>query len=160
MNFSIPLVLLLCILATAAEALGTRLTIRESSSGCKAGWKKYQNHCYAFFDQNVNWFQGQMYCNELGGTLVNIENFEENAWIATQFTQNSIWIDATDIGNEGVWRSFSTCQPTLNNWSAGNPNNWRGSQNCATINYGGPGMWDDDNCFKNRPFICESLGNA
>jgi hypothetical protein len=70
--------------------------------------------------------------------------------------KESIWIGATDYGREGHWRSITTGRRVpYTNWKRHNPNNWKGNQHCATLNWGGNGHWNDDNCRKRLTFICE-----
>ncbi|XP_062614175.1 lectin BRA-3-like [Saccostrea cucullata] len=126
-------------------------------SCCQYGGKTYRNHCYMYFSQKVNWFEAQMLCRQRGGYLVHIDNYWENNWLAKQYRDYRwIWIDATDIAREGHWRSWYTGKAVFTNWSRGNPNNAGKIQHCATLNWGGVGLWDDDYCFKGHPFICEA----
>ncbi|XP_062614176.1 C-type lectin lectoxin-Lio2-like isoform X2 [Saccostrea cucullata] len=123
---------------------------------CQNGWRKFRNHCYAFFPEKRNWFEAHMSCRQHGAKLVHIGDGVENKWIASQYKTRSIWVDATDIAKEGQWKSFSNGKATYTNWSKGNPG--RNSQHCATINWAGSGLWDDDHCINGLTFICEQSG--
>lgn len=77
----------------------------------------------------------------------------------TCWKSGSIWIGATDQIREKDWRSITTGKSVpYTNWSRGNPNNNRGIQHCATLNWGGRGRWDDNYCFRRLTFICEVSG--
>ncbi|XP_062614174.1 galactose-specific lectin nattectin-like, partial [Saccostrea cucullata] len=168
MNVAIPFIVLAFIFSATSQSCDRKIfnkleeIQRELKKiqtthfrGCKPGWKRYQNHCYAFFRHGMNWFEAQMYCRQRGGFLVHIDNYKENYWVASHFRQENLWIDGTDIAREGYWKSFSTGHFVFTNWSKGEPNNAGRSQHCAKINYGGLGKWDDDTCFTKYSFICE-----
>jgi hypothetical protein len=68
----------------------------------------------------------------------------------------SIWIGITDLTEEGDWRSITTGENlSYTNWSTNNPDNDKGKQHCGTLNWGGPGKFDDNDCATQLTFICE-----
>lgn len=70
------------------------------------------------------------------------------------------WLDHTDVGKEGRWKMFSTGKsPTFSFWSPGQPDNYRGSQNCGYSYYNkNTGVWDDGVCSARLWIICETSG--
>lgn len=75
--------------------------------------------------------------------------------------KESIWIGVDSQANDGVWRSVTTGEkaPYIN-WSTGNPDNAEAKQHCGSLNWPGKGDWDDNNCSKKFPFICEVVGKT
>ena len=65
------------------------------------------------------------------------------------------WIGYTDAVHEGTWATVDNLPSPWFNWDSGQPNNWRGFENCAEIgwinsNY----LWNDDDCNAYRKAIC------
>lgn len=65
------------------------------------------------------------------------------------------WIDFTDIGTEGKWVTLSTGKSEYTRWQSGQPDNYRGNQNCA---YNIKGSWDDHSCKSTYQVLCEASG--
>lgn len=75
-------------------------------------------------------------------------------------TAEPSWLDHTDVGTEGTWKLFSTGRsPTFTNWSKGQPDNYKGNQDCAYSYFNRKtGAWDDGNCGHKIGLICEISG--
>ncbi|XP_056015753.1 perlucin-like protein isoform X2 [Ostrea edulis] len=125
----------------------------------RSGWDRYNGHWYYYSNQTLNWMGAQMYCRRQGGNLVHIDDAQENDWLSSKYTEESIWIGVDSQANDGVWRSVTTGEkaPYIN-WSTGNPDNAEAKQHCGSLNWPGKGDWDDNNCSKKFPFICEVVG--
>lgn len=118
---------------------------------------EYGGHDYLFVVSPRNWDDAQAYCRSYGYDLVTINDANEENWLHSQEVSRSgttWWIGYNDRGFEGSWRWISGLQSNHSNWTPGEPNN-AGGQHCATDNYS-YGRWDDDNCWKAYPFVCES----
>ncbi len=76
-------------------------------------------------------------------------------------TTDGIWIDGTDLAQEGVWvRSngdvfWSSSEPDSGNapWAEGEPNNASDREDCLELR--SSGLWNDAWCDGVLPFICE-----
>lgn len=69
------------------------------------------------------------------------------------------WIDFTDNGTEGKWVTLSTGRSEYTSWDRGQPDNWRGNQNCAYNNFRKrAGRWDDGGCKAKFQAMCEASG--
>ena len=92
---------------------------------------------------NVNWFQAVDMCRQLDGRL-HIDTTPESVLTSYSIVENGerinpdrcarVWLGASDIQEEGVWRDSETNE-VLNIqdfWNAGQPNGVR-IQNCAGI---------------------------
>lgn len=127
---------------------------------CKQGWKGYNGHCYHLFSGKMNWFQAQIFCRNQGTTLLQINDANENKWLTKNFPNVEYWIDFTDIGTEGKWVTLSTGKSTYTSWDYGQPDNWRGDQDCANNNYSKRlGRWDDTKCINTYQVMCEDSGS-
>lgn len=122
----------------------------------------YAGHCYVFVTSPMSWDAARSHCHRLGSfELVTIEGEEEEEWLHGQETarvSGTWWIGYTDEDSEGNWKWTSGSQSKYNRWSSRNPDNYTGGpsgrQNCVTDNYS-DGRWDDDDCLRENPFICE-----
>eukprot|EP00105_Crassostrea_gigas_P030478 XP_011452793.1 PREDICTED: lectin BRA-3-like [Crassostrea gigas] len=135
-------------------------TFAATSIVCKKGWKRYDGHCYYLFIGKMNWFEAQFFCRKQGTTMLQINNANENKWVANSFPNVPYWIDSTDIGREGKWVTLSTGKSGYTNWHS-RPDNAGGNQHCAFNNFGRHlGRWDDVGCKYPLQVICEASGSG
>ena len=72
---------------------------------------------------------------------------------------DDFWIGINDKSQEGNFVYASDDTPIIwNNWANGQPDNGAGpggNQDCAQIEWGSDGTWDDDYCSNLFSFVCE-----
>uniref|UniRef100_A0A023EFS7 Putative secreted protein n=1 Tax=Aedes albopictus TaxID=7160 RepID=A0A023EFS7_AEDAL len=115
-----------------------------------------------------NWTEAVERCDCYRMQLAVVDTAEKHDAVAQAiyssavFSQwwTDVWIGASDILEEGVFRWKSTGE-TLNytNWKAGQPNNYDGEEHCVHLQYiSKVGFkWNDDQCSKKKYFICEKV---
>ena len=61
------------------------------------------------------------------------------------------------MGHEGQFVWLSTGRPVnaYTNWKLGEPNNANNNENCLIMSI--DGKWSDEQCLKERAFICQDL---
>ena len=73
-------------------------------------------------------------------------------------SRQAIWVGYTDVDREGQWKlvdgelydAGDRSQESLYYWMNGQPNNYRGSEDCANVwLYNGQASLNDIGCFKN-----------
>ncbi|PAA94007.1 hypothetical protein BOX15_Mlig018359g1 [Macrostomum lignano] len=71
-----------------------------STSSCDWDWLLYKDSCYAYYNQSVFWYDGEMTCKEKGGHLVSIADDQENRLVGKLSLCKSVWIGryAKDLG--------------------------------------------------------------
>eukprot|EP00965_Chrysotila_dentata_P128672 4253718-Pleurochrysis_carterae.AAC.1 len=117
------------------------------------------NRYIIYTERAKTWHEALASCIQQGGTLATIptalRNSELRAWAVVAGSSPIIWIGATDIEEEGVWRWVDT--NALITWS-----NWRQSdkpvnqrEHCAYMEVMN-GEWEDYNCRKKLPYACEA----
>uniref|UniRef100_A0A1L8D638 BATXCTL32 n=1 Tax=Bothrops atrox TaxID=8725 RepID=A0A1L8D638_BOTAT len=85
---------------------------------CPSDWPSYDQYCYNFFQQKMNWADAERFCSEQakGGHLVSIESQEEAAFVAEVVSAN---IQSRDLY---VWiglRGEHKGQQCSSKWSDG-----------------------------------------
>jgi hypothetical protein len=79
-------------------------------------------------------------------------------------TEGAYWVGATDAAQEGTWRwvdgtTFWSNGAALgySNWisATGEPNNVGGIEHCMEV---GNGDWNDVECSRGLPFVCNGQG--
>merc|ERR1712137_455644 len=92
-------------------------------------------------------------CAGFGGLVVYDDHPSVNKHLAQKGGKQ--WIGGTDEGHEGKWTWTNGVPMPKGRWWPGEPNNCCGGQNCAVVNFGKPGFWDDQSCNLKRPFHCQ-----
>lgn len=109
-----------------------------------------------------NYCRGQTNNNGLSGHLATISSRYVNFFLSSLITANAtatiasqraFWFGLNDQGKEGLYSYTSKMPITYTNWARGQPNNWRGGQNCVEL-WSSTGQWNDNNCSTVLPFIC------
>ena len=97
--------------------------------------KVYKGHSYKLFDTGFTWIEANLYCEDLGGHLVTINDELEQKFvelILTDGTKNSYWIGGyRTTNNNFTWVTGELMNYT--NWAPGQPDNWTGSDDCLMI---------------------------
>ncbi len=112
----------------------------------------YNGSLYLLTDSALNWQQAQAQAESYGGNLVTINDGTENQWLKDTFgTTEALWTGFSDAETEGTWKWASgevanwvlgeTNDGIYADWAPGNPDDYNGNQDYATLSH----IWDDVN---------------
>ncbi|XP_072334712.1 C-type lectin domain family 4 member E-like [Scyliorhinus torazame] len=138
-------------------------TLRDlSESRCPRGWKVHNQKCYIFSTDQRNWDDAKQGCECSNSHLIIINAPEQQNFIIKTVKDNkeNYWIGLTDRAEEGKWKWVDGSTASFLKWQTGQPDNYEDNENCATISANTKEQkfgWNDDNCGKSHPFICEKL---
>lgn len=101
--------------------------------------------------------KGIQICKDVGGTMVLPRTAAENQALlnivlSSGFGGKKPYIGTSDRETEGQFVDTEGKQLTFTNWGPGQPDNYRGVQDCGVMD---SGLWDDGGCNDVRPIICE-----
>lgn len=114
-------------------------------------------NCYTLFLDERSWDDAQAACEQAGGNLATINSAEENTVVAS-FSSGlvDLWLGGTDAEEEDnfVW---VTGEPLgFEGWRSGEPNDGDDNgEDCMVMEADNDGTWDDRDCQKTFPYICE-----
>ncbi len=112
----------------------------------------FNGHEYELITHYITWAEAKEDCEDRGGHLVTISNFEENEFVSSFAAV--IWIGFTEEVNEGSWQWITGETITYTNWAPGEPNNYGGiDEDYAEM--GGDGRWFDNINRDSNPYVCE-----
>ncbi|KAI4893296.1 hypothetical protein NFI96_019684 [Prochilodus magdalenae] len=82
---------------------------------CRKDWIQNGSSCYLFYRDTAwkTWAMSRLYCKDLGGDLVTIENTEEQEFIqqhTAHYGDNGYWIGLHNNNGNWVWITGSTLQ--------------------------------------------------
>ncbi|KAK7163390.1 hypothetical protein R3I93_007444 [Phoxinus phoxinus] len=101
---------------------------------------------------------GMKYCKDFGGVIVLPSTALENqallkVLVSSGLSNKKQFIRVTDRETEGQFVDTEGKQLTFTNWGPGQPDDYKGAQDCGTIT--DTGLWDDVGCNGQHPIICE-----
>uniref|UniRef100_UPI00398E69AD macrophage mannose receptor 1-like n=1 Tax=Pristiophorus japonicus TaxID=55135 RepID=UPI00398E69AD len=132
---------------------------------CPEDWKTYQGSGYCFklyikSDGNKkSWFEARNYCRAMGGDLVSIHDASEESFLWTELVsalvESSVWIGLNKPSPNGgfIWSDGSPV--VYENWNPGEPNQYRGIENCVETGMSTSMQWNDIFCEKLHDWICK-----
>merc|ERR1711970_88449 len=94
-------------------------------------------------------------CSGEDERLITADSEAVNDWLATH--NDSLWIGATDLEQEGQWKwaNGERLEPEdMINWKKGGPDNLNRIEHCA-IFQGDDAKWDDRYCWEQHAAACE-----
>lgn len=109
-----------------------------------------QTSCSMYFynPQSFSGTAAQQFSENLGASLISIQDATENSCVSSVLSANSysgiIWIGLTDENSEGTFYWYDNQPLGYTNWTAGEPNNNVGDENCVQIFP--DGLWNDLPC--------------
>ena len=132
----------------------------RTSEGCRPGWIFHRGSCYFFLATRASYQDARRSCIHLGGYLAEVQSADENRFVAgmlPSYVKLNLWIGYNDLEKEGRWLWTNTGNSgTYTNWTSGEPNN-KNDQDCAVIEtYHGRTTWDDQDCGRHEPSVCEA----
>lgn len=141
-------------------------TCKTICKGSETKWS-VNAHCYIDADytnySDKSWDAAQAICAQTpGGHLVTITSQAEYDFVYNSvmpgtwdaYSTQPRWIGLNDKAVEGTF-AWVTGEPVLATaWNSGEPNDSGGNEDCVEMKWSG-GAWNDLDCTKTRPFICE-----
>ncbi|KAJ8008533.1 hypothetical protein DPEC_G00105860 [Dallia pectoralis] len=134
---------------------------QPSGSTCPDGWHGHANKCYVYVPIRATWSEAERNCWHLGGNLVSVNDHSEYMFLLSVIEKSTkrdqrAWIGATDAVQEGLWLWSDGSRLKYNNWSYGQPSNYKGQEHCMEMNYGADRGQNDAPCWHEFPFLCSS----
>jgi len=129
------------------------VSLTGAACGDVAGWFDIGAPRFLFHEKPESFADASAICQQAGGHIVYDNHPMINKILAK--SEKLQWIGATDAGHEGKWTWTNGAAIKGGNWWPGEPNNCCGGQNCAVVNFGKPGKWDDQGCALKHPFHCQ-----
>ena len=111
---------------------------------------------YLLLDESLTWEEAQKRAEALGGNLVTVNDAAEEQWLQETFGKDeSLWIGISDRNQEGTFEWASGEAVDYTNWAAGEPDDYAGTQDYGTLNYGDDKQWNDEHFYDQRRGIVE-----
>ena len=107
----------------------------------------------------TTWTTADAACTAFGLQLATVHDAATNGAyrdIGYRSFGGAFWLGLTDRASEGVWAWVDDSAVDFTQWWSGEPND-SGGEDCAGINYGDWGWWNDYNCGSSLPFVCEPV---
>ncbi|XP_038056574.1 perlucin-like protein [Patiria miniata] len=118
---------------------------------CPPQWQVWQNRCYRLTPSKHSWDDAKEACQDFGGKMAAPRSPEELKFIAEMArkvdSQYRVCIACNDKEVEGTWEcdDQEEAEPFLV-WGDGQPNSWRGNQDCAKLAARFNDRMDDAQC--------------
>jgi hypothetical protein len=116
------------------------------------------DHAYMFCPSGRVWTDARAACQAWGHELCTFNDEAEERWVsdtAGSLVAGTWWIGFHDTVVEGRWEWANGEPVTWTHWSAGEPNNAGGAEDCMEIRWSGY-AWNDNNCALVKPYVCET----
>lgn len=110
-------------------------------------------HCYRRAEQELGWSAAQQSCRSWGGQLASIDSRAEDDFLWAQL-QITFWIGVSDRVQEGRMLDGVGEPLGFTNWSAGQPDDFQGREDCV-VKRGPAGAWNDLPCNSALGYVCE-----
>ncbi|XP_037814973.1 lectin subunit alpha-like [Lucilia sericata] len=121
---------------------------------------------YIDFERKYSWFEGQIYCTQMGMTLVELNTQTKNLEVyrLIKHVQNRYNIEGSFLWIGGILDRFpnrrfawlSTGEYfTYTDWYGDNPDYYYNNEFCVELEMKENWRWSDDSCITRGGFICE-----
>ncbi|KAM4732060.1 CD209 antigen-like protein 2 [Anableps anableps] len=133
------------------------MTEKPTELPCPVHWRFFKTKCYYVSMVKKNWTESRRACIAKGADLLIINSHEEQEFVREILDNGKdAWIGLTDSLTEGVWMWVDGTPVNKTYWLAGQPNSYKGEQDCGElVQKQSGGKWNDDDCFAQQLWICE-----
>ncbi|XP_038057881.1 perlucin-like protein [Patiria miniata] len=149
------LLLVTFFLATSAAIVSAECPggyIQRESGNCYRAWQEQKHSCY--YARNR--------CEEEGGWLVTIRNYDDQVWVNNFYRQHKggpcgdkYWIGANDVSEEGHFRwQQDDSDVEFTRWTGGQPDNYY-NEDCVVVNSNNMSWYDKWRKDVFFCFVCE-----
>ncbi|VDH90237.1 C-type lectin domain family 4 member E [Mytilus galloprovincialis] len=127
---------------------------------CPVTWHHYEDSCYFFSHEKLNWFNAQGSCRAHDARLAEVLSRNQQDFLrytaSLYGTSSDFWLGARDDLEEGKWQwSFTKNYFSFTDWAPHEPMDGL-SANCLQMWSAHNWQWDDYPCTAERKYICES----
>ena len=146
---------------TLLSLLALVCAVPAVSGECPPEWMQFGDSCYFLNIKRLPQEKASSHCKELNGNLAFPDTQEEQDFLWGVYFEdfNAIgryargpWIGCDDIETEGVWSCINL---TYINWCPGEPNDYKGTEDCLELRPRWNGKWNDASCHERRVSLCE-----
>jgi hypothetical protein len=133
-------------------------------SDCSCQRETREDHEYLFCSGEEGWEDARIACQAEGTDLVIVGGEAENGWLFERLVEVGLdrpWIGLSDAEQEDTFLWVDGSPLDFSNWAPNEPNDFglEGGEDCIAFWTQGA-TWNDENCRRTRPFICESPAPA
>ncbi|XP_030003830.1 lactose-binding lectin l-2-like [Sphaeramia orbicularis] len=135
--------------------------VKLQRGGCPPFWFNFNGRCYKYVATELTWADAELHCVSQRANLVSIHSLEEHNFVKSliqnfDHAQGHTWIGLSDTHKEGAWMWSDGCPVDYVLWDKGQPDNFRGIEDCVDKNYGESLKWNDASCSNAFPSVCAS----
>ncbi|KAK9517700.1 hypothetical protein VZT92_023046 [Zoarces viviparus] len=130
-------------------------------AGCPLFWYSFNGRCYKYLATDMTWADAEIHCVGEGANLVSIHSLQEQKFVKFLIknfdpSEAWTWIGLSDIHKEGTWMWSDGSSANFFFWHSGEPNNFKGREDCVHTNFGREIKWNDEPCSHRLQFVCAS----
>ncbi|XP_038057884.1 lactose-binding lectin l-2-like [Patiria miniata] len=128
-------------------------------SSCPPEWQLWGNACYRITPSKHTWDDAKTACQGMGGKMAAPRSLEEMNFMAELARKEDgeyyAWIACNDRDVEGTWECDGQegGEPFLV-WADGQPNSWKGNQDCVAITARHNHRMNDGRCDASNRAFC------
>ncbi|XP_046332048.2 perlucin-like [Haliotis rufescens] len=139
--------------------LGSSMLLYAEGSRCIGGFHSHGRSCYWFSDMTATFAEARSICQLYGARLVIINGRAEDDFIRgyARGKDSNYYIGGSDLAREGtfLWEGGRPLSGGYQNWASGQPDNYKGDEDCLVIWKAFGYRWNDATCSHKHNFICE-----
>ncbi|XP_071356808.1 lactose-binding lectin l-2-like [Trachinotus anak] len=153
------LLLFLFGLTLGAESHSNEHQVKLQRGNCPLFWYNFNGRCYKYVATHLTWADAELHCVSEGANLVSIHSLEENHFVKSlienfDHAEGFTWIGLSDTQKEGGWMWSDGSAVDFALWRAGQPDNYKGNEDCGHMNVGIDLKWNDEHCSNTFSSVC------
>ncbi|KAL7880696.1 hypothetical protein SRHO_G00029500 [Serrasalmus rhombeus] len=150
---------LLFVLIVVSSSFGkTNAEQKKFGPRCPAGWVKYNERCFIYIPQALDWAAAEAKCLFLGAHLVSVHTESEYQMVkflihAHDPNDNPTWLGLSNCEKRGSWFWSDGSKFDYSKWNKNEPNNLN-EECCVHLNWTNQKDWNDIPCNLAYPSVC------
>uniref|UniRef100_A0A3P9KK49 Macrophage mannose receptor 1 n=1 Tax=Oryzias latipes TaxID=8090 RepID=A0A3P9KK49_ORYLA len=132
----------------------------EVNSGCKLGSFRFASFCYNIGSETKTFEEAKQACANAGGTLLDIANRYENAFLVSLVglrPEKYFWTGFSNTEDKTIFKWTTNRKVTFTHFNAGQPDRLQG---CVAMTTGiFAGLWEVISCTNKEKYICKKVAD-
>ncbi|MBN3300993.1 lectin [Amia ocellicauda] len=124
-------------------------------------WSQIGDSCFKYFGDSKSFLDAEIFCRcqSKSAHLASVHSACENKQLFKLIHHHNkheprTWLGGFRFPQSKMFMWIDGSNWSYENWTPGNPSNYKGEEHCTEMNWSENEKWNDHSCNERKPFVC------